>query len=216
MPPSYPVTVSKTVVAPSAKIFQDQLHDLITRLTLAGDHIKTWVPVEISADGMVSTSAAAVHTHNTTVHAESTARFITMVHEVMKSLQNVEATLKTNTELRQILQGIHVPYDLLELLDYMSINPDLYLRGLVNEATQQLVGLQRRKSALHLLSTTIENRLNYDDEQKRKHQPTSQQQPTTTGVMDADTTTGNTVSTNEVPVPEAEKNIGTTNKRGAG
>ena len=91
-----------------------------------------------------------------------------LIQEGLKSLQKVEATLKTDTELRQVLMNIHVPYDLLELLDYTNINPDLYLRGLVNEATQQLVGLQRRKSALHLLSTTIEQRLNDDDDAKQQ------------------------------------------------
>ena len=79
--------------------------------------------------------------------------------------------MKSNLELRRVLQNIHVPYDLLELMDYTNINPDLYTHGLVTETTQQLVGLQRRKNALHLLIATIEKRLNDDDDRKREHPP---------------------------------------------
>ena len=146
---------SKPVILPGAKTLQDQLHDLISRFTLASEHIKNWNESGSSND---ATAVSNAHTHNTTIHAESTSRLLLLIQEGLKSLQKVEATLKTDTELRQVLMNIHVPYDLLELLDYTNINPDLYLRGLVNEATQQLVGLQRRKSALHLLSTTIEQR----------------------------------------------------------
>ena len=56
-------------------------------------------------------------------------------------------------------------------MDYTNINPDLYTHGLVTETTQQLVGLQRRKNALHLLSATIEKQLNDDDEQKTEEHP---------------------------------------------
>ena len=79
--------------------------------------------------------------------------------------------LKSNLVLRQVLQNIYVQYDLLELMDYTFINPDLYTHGLMTETTQQLVGLQRRKNALHLLSATIEKRLNDDDEQKTEEHP---------------------------------------------
>ena len=81
--------------------------------------------------------------------------------------------LKSNLVLRQVLQNIYVQYDLLELMDYTNINPDLYTHGLMTETTQQLVGLQRRKNALHLLSATIEKRLNDDDEQKTEEHPKS-------------------------------------------
>ena len=158
-------TTSKPVILPGAKTLQDQLHDLISRFTLASEHIKNWNESGSSND---ATAVSNAHTHNTTIHAESTSRLLLLIQEGLKSLQKVEATLKTDTELRLVLMNIHVPYDLLELLDYTNINPDLYLRGLVNEATQQLVGLQRRKSALHLLSTTIEQRLNDDDDAKQQ------------------------------------------------
>jgi hypothetical protein len=64
--------------------------------------------------------------------------------------------------------NIQVPIDLLELMDYTNINPDLYVRGFVQVATQQLIGLQRRKNALHALGTTIEQRLMMTQEQKTK------------------------------------------------
>jgi Transcription factor subunit Med10 of Mediator complex len=152
MAPMDPFSASRTVVTPAAKIFQDQLHDIITRLSVTMAHIKNW---NEAADNSNSTA---------NVHVESTTRLIELVQSIVKSIQKVESTLQKNVDLRQVLQNIHVPYDLLELLDYTNINPDIYLRGLVNEATGQLVGLQRRKNALHLLSTTIENRLNEQDQ----------------------------------------------------
>jgi Transcription factor subunit Med10 of Mediator complex len=152
MPPEDPFNTSRTIVTPAAKIFQDQLHDIITRLSVTMAHVKNW---NEAADNSNSTA---------NVHVESTTRLIELIQSIVKSIQKVESTLQNNVDLRQVLQNIYVPYDLLELLDYTNINPDIYLRGLVNEATGQLVGLQRRKNALHLLSTTIENRLNEQDQ----------------------------------------------------
>jgi Transcription factor subunit Med10 of Mediator complex len=183
----YTSSSSKPVVTPGSKLLQDQLHDLISRLTLASDHIKNWNESHNhnsnnnNSDVVVASHA---HTHNAMVHAETTSRFIVLVQDVMTSLQKVETTLKTNTELRQTLMNIHVPIDLLELMDYTNMNPDLYLRGLVNEATQQLVGLQRRKSALHLLSTTIENRLNENDKQKAEQQVSVKDTSTNSTVLE--------------------------------
>jgi hypothetical protein len=149
-------------------------------LTLASDHIKNWNESTSSSSSgtgnnnnnsnsnTTSNHNNDAHTHNTLIHAETTSRLIILIQEVLKSLHNVEMTLKTNTELRTILLNIQVPIDLLELMDYTNINPDLYVRGFVQVATQQLIGLQRRKNALHALGTTIEQRLMMTQEQKKE------------------------------------------------
>ena len=151
-----PSATSRTTVTPAAKIFQDQLHDIITRLSMTMGHIKNWNEAAENANSTAN------------IHVESTTRLIELIQTIVKSIQKVESTLQKNVEFRQVLQNIYIPYDLLELLDYTNINPDIYLRGLVNEATGQLVGLQRRKNALHLLSTTIENRLDEQDRAMEK------------------------------------------------
>ena len=69
MPPSAPA-VAKIVV-----------HDLVTRLTLASEHIKNW---NESGTGSADATQFQSHTgtHNTTIHVETTSRFISLVHEV--------------------------------------------------------------------------------------------------------------------------------------
>jgi Transcription factor subunit Med10 of Mediator complex len=158
-------TGRKVVVSPGAKIFQDQLHELITRLTMTMDHVKNWN--EATANDNTTTSSTN-NTSSSMIHFESTTRLIALIQNIVKSIQKVETTLQNNVELRQVLQNVYVPYDLLDLLDYTNINPDMYLRGLVTEAMGQLVGLQRRKNALQLLSTSIESKLNEQDEQQRR------------------------------------------------
>ena len=82
MPPSAP-SIAKVVVTPDAKLLQDQLHDLVTRLTLASEHIKNWNKSGTgSADATQSQFQLHTGTHNTTIHAETTSRFIALVHEV--------------------------------------------------------------------------------------------------------------------------------------
>jgi Transcription factor subunit Med10 of Mediator complex len=157
-------TGRKVVVSPGAKVFQDQLHELITRLTMTMDHVKNWN--EATANDNTTTSTS--NTSSSMIHFESTTRLIALIQNIVKSIQKVETTLQNNVELRQVLQNVFVPYDLLDLLDYTNINPDMYLRGLVTEAMGQLVGLQRRKNALQLLSTSIESKLNEQDEQQRR------------------------------------------------
>jgi hypothetical protein len=186
---------TKRTITSGAKALQDQLHDLITRLTLTSDHVKNW---NESTTDTNTNSSNNNNTNSNLTHAESTSRFINFVREVISSLQKVETILQTDTELRTVLQNIHVPYDLLELLDHTNINPDLYLKGLVNEAMQQLVGLQRRKNALHLLSTTIESRLKEQEQQEQLKQNEHNGESHSQSVVETDTKKINALSDIEV------------------
>lgn len=136
---------SGAVVADNARILQESLHILLSRLARTIEHVKSWP--EAKGD-------------DASIHVESTSKLITNINQVIAALQKVEGIVKTDKVLRKSLQECQIPYDLLELLDYSTINPDCFSRGLLREALGQLAGLKRRKLALEMLGHAVQSGLN--------------------------------------------------------
>lgn len=128
-------------ITQGARTLQDKLHELLSRLAGTIEHVKNWPE---------STDAS--------IHVESTSRLISSIREIITLLQSVESTVQNDHELRQSLQTILIPMDLLELLDH-GLNPDCFSRGLLREAMGQLAGLKRRKLALEMLGAAVQKGL---------------------------------------------------------
>jgi len=112
------------------KKLQESLHQLLSCLTDTRDHVRSW------SDGSV------------TDHAAQTSRLINMMKEVSRALAAVESRANDR-------KSVQIPLDLLDLLDYCNLNPDMYSRGLLKEARSQLAGLHRRKMALSMLGQAV-------------------------------------------------------------
>lgn len=139
------------IITPSAKTLQERLHELLSRLANTIEHVKNW------PDG-----------DETVINTERT-KLISLIHDIIKSLQRVENVVKNDIKLKLTLQNCLIPFDLLDLLDY-EINPDCFSRGLLKEVIRQLDGLKRRKNALEMLGSAIQIGLDKkdNDEQIRR------------------------------------------------
>lgn len=125
-----------------ARILQDRLHKLLSRLAETIERVKKW-PEAKGDDG--------------SMHIESTSQLITNIRHVITALQRVEDCVKDDSKLREMLTKCRIPLDLLDLMDYTSINPECFSRGLLRESLGQLAGLKRRKLALELLGTAVQS-----------------------------------------------------------
>lgn len=144
-------STSSSLLIPSnsAKILQDRLHELLTRLSNTIEHVRNW------PDG----DEASINLER--------SKLIILIRETISSLQRVENTIKNDIQLKQSLQNCHVPIDLLDLLD-TEINPDCFNRGLLREAMAQLTGLRRRKNALEMLGDAVQNGINNNNQKIMK------------------------------------------------
>lgn len=128
---------------------QDRLHYLLSRLSDVVEMVKSWP--EAKGD-------------DASVHVESTSKLINYIRNVITALERVESVVKDNASLKKKLQECPIPLDLLDLLDHGqgggALNPECFVRGLLKEALGQLAGLKRRKLALELLGTAVQNGLN--------------------------------------------------------
>lgn len=136
-----PPAVAASRITIGARNLQDKLHDLLSRLAATIEHVKNWP-----------------ESTDTSIHVESTSRLIVSIRGIIAALQSVESTVQNDSELRQSLQTLLIPMDLLELLD-KGLNPDCFSRGLLKEAMGQLAGLKRRKMALEMLGSAIQKGL---------------------------------------------------------
>lgn len=147
MPPSKAAT---TKIDGGFKELQDNLHDLLSKLSKTIEHCKNW-PENVDASK----------------HVESTTKLINNMNGITKSLRAAEHIVKTNKRLKVSLQNCLIPMDLLELLE-MGLNPDIYSRGLLKEAMGQLAGLKRRKLALEKLGDAIQRGLHQRQQQQQQ------------------------------------------------
>ena len=126
----------------SEKALQDRLHDLITKLSQAMDHVKSWP--EDKGD-------------NSSVHMENARKLIEKIHLIISALKKVEGTVQRDPILQKSLQDCLIPTDLLDLMDHGGgLHPDCFVRGLFQEALGQLAGLKRRKLALQMLGNAVQ------------------------------------------------------------
>jgi hypothetical protein len=132
-----------SAISPAAKTLQENLHNLLSRLSSTIDVIKNW-----SAKG-----------DDASIHVETTSKLITSIREVIAALQKVEGVIKTDAALRKSLNECLIPLDLLDLLD-SNLNPECFVQGLLREALGQMAGLNRRKLALELLGAAVQSGLN--------------------------------------------------------
>lgn len=145
-----------------AKLLQERLHQLLTRLSSAIELIKSWP----ESDG-----------DDASIHVETTTKLISVIMEVTSALQRAEGVVKNDAALRKALKGCPIPMDLLDLLDHGNgLNPDCFSRGLLREALGQLAGLRRRKLALEMLGSAVERGLRQRDDEEEKKKLKQQQQ----------------------------------------
>ena len=136
-----------------AKILQERLHDLLTRLAATIELLKNWK--ESGEDP--------------SVHFESTTKLIASINAVIASVQKVDGAVQADAALRKNLQECLIPLDLLDLLDHGGgLNPDCFSRALLRESLGQLAGLKRRKLALEMLGTAVESGLKKREAKERK------------------------------------------------
>lgn len=139
----------------NAKLLQERLHDLLTRLTDATITMKNWQESKGEDEDII--------------HVETTTQLISNIQEIVKALTQVEETVKNDTALYETLQNCQIPLDLLDLLDCQGgLNPDCFSRGLLKEALGQLAGLKRRKLALGMLGDFIERGMSKLDEREEE------------------------------------------------
>lgn len=137
---------SAAVASGDARALQDSLHELLKFLSSTSELIKTWP--ESEGD-------------DASIHVETTTKLLGQIQKVISALQRVEGIVKGDSILRKSLQDCLIPMDLLDLLDYGNgLNPDCFSRGLLREALGQLAGLKRRKMALEMLGTAVQEGLN--------------------------------------------------------
>lgn len=143
---------SSPPVSEGARILQERLHILLSRLANTIDHVKNWP--EAKGD-------------DASIHVESTSKLIDSIRQVISSLERVEGVVKTDATVRASLSNCLIPLDLLDLLDSSNLNPDCFSRGLLREALGQLAGLKRRKLALELLGAAVQSGLQKQQQQER-------------------------------------------------
>jgi hypothetical protein len=98
------------------------------------------------------------------VHYDATTKLMESIQDIVQAIERVEGVLKRDEALYAALQDCPIPLDLLELLDHGNgLNPECFTRGLLREALGQLVGLRRRKIALEMLGTAIQNGISKRD-----------------------------------------------------
>ena len=149
---------NSAAVTAGAKMLQERLHELITRLSATMELVKNWP--ESEGD-------------DASIHVETTTKLIASIHSILASIQRVDGVMQTDAALRKNLQECLVPLDLLDLLDYgggssknqpdsvaVGVNPDCFSRALLREALGQLAGLKRRKLALEMLGAAVQAGLN--------------------------------------------------------
>lgn len=132
----------KLKVSPNARLLQDRLHNLLSNLSRTIAHVKQWPPEQ-------------------SLSANNTDQLGKHIREVLAAASAVETSLKAN---HAEYQTCWIPLDLLELLEHTGmktdkeygLNPDCFLRGLIKEATGQLMGLKRRKLALERLGAAVQ------------------------------------------------------------
>ena len=123
------------------KVLQEQLHDLITKLTQTMDHVKSWPEDQ----------------GNASVHMEQTRKLIEKINLILSTVKKVEGTVRKFPALQKSLQDCMIPTDLLDLMDHGGgLHPDCFVRGLFQEALGQLAGLKRRKLALKMLGNALQ------------------------------------------------------------
>jgi hypothetical protein len=145
MPPAAYVNKSNArIPMDGARLLQDRLHELISRLTNTMDIIKQWPESSYSSG-----------------HNETTTQCMVSVRTLLQAVDRVEGVIVRDAAVRQALQDCRIPLDLLDLLDHGSggLNPECFCRGLLQEAQAQLAGLKRRKHALERLGATIQDGL---------------------------------------------------------
>jgi Transcription factor subunit Med10 of Mediator complex len=140
-----PLSHGNTGISQSTKILQDRIHELITRLSATIEHVRNWPDDS-----------------NETVIKTERAKLISFIRDVVSSIQRIEQCIKNDTKLKLSLQNCRIPYDLLDLLEY-ELNPECFTRGLLREAMGQLAGLKRRKHALEMLGSAVQNGLDERD-----------------------------------------------------
>ena len=143
---------SSAAVNAGAKVLQERLHELQTRLAATIELINNWKEAGDSSG-----------------HVETTSKLIASIKNVIASVQKVDGTIKSDAALRQNLQECLIPLDLLDLLDHGGgLNPDCFSRALLKEALGQLAGLKRRKLALEMLGAAVESGLKKREAQEAK------------------------------------------------
>ena len=96
-------------IGDGARILQERLHQLLTRLFATLELIMKWP----ESDG-----------DDASIHMETTTKLISKIHEVISDLQRVENVVKTDSALRKSLLDCPIPIDLLDLLDHGNgLNP---------------------------------------------------------------------------------------------
>jgi hypothetical protein len=88
---------------------QEKLHQLLTKLQVSIDLIKTWP----ESDG-----------DDASIHVETTSKLISAIIEVIAGLQHVEGVVKGDNALRKTLRNCPIPADLLTLIEHGGgLNP---------------------------------------------------------------------------------------------
>lgn len=124
---------------------QERLHELLSRLSDTTDLLKEWP--ESEGD-------------DKSLHDDATSRLMESIEEIVKAIERAEGVVKRDQVLNTTLQECVIPLDLLDLMDHANgLNPECFTRGFLREALSQLAGLRRRKVALEMLGTAIENGL---------------------------------------------------------
>lgn len=102
--------MSTIVPSVGAINLQEQLHQLLTRLSSTIDIIKSWP----ESDGDDASN-----------HVETTTKLITAILDVIEGLKDVEGVVKADSSLRKSLNDCQIPMNLLDLLDHgvSGLNP---------------------------------------------------------------------------------------------
>jgi hypothetical protein len=136
------------------RALQERLHELLSRLSDTTDLLKEWP--ESEGD-------------DKSVHDDATSRLMESIEEIVRAIERAEGVVKRDEILHKTLQDCAIPLDLLDLMDHANgLNPECFTRGFLREALSQLAGLRRRKVALEMLGTAIENGLKRRDAEESK------------------------------------------------
>lgn len=148
---------SSAVRGGDVRSLQERLHELLSRLSDTTDLLKEWP--ESEGD-------------DKSLHDDATSRLMDSIEEIVKAIERAEGVVKRDQVLNTTLQECVIPLDLLDLMDHANgLNPECFTRGFLREALSQLAGLRRRKVALEMLGTAIENGL------KRRETDANQRKP---------------------------------------
>lgn len=151
---------SNTTPSESAKVLQEKLHELLTRLSATIELVKNWP--EASGD------------FDASIHVETTTKLIASIKAVIAAVQKVDGVVKGDAILRKTLQDCLIPLDLLDLLDHGNgLNPDCFSQALLRESLGQLAGLKRRKLALEMLGAAVNSGLNKREALEKEKKSTS-------------------------------------------